>query len=59
VKKPRPWLKNAQGATAIEYSLIVAGLAVVIATAVFLTGGSLSGAFQAIETFLSGVNSRM
>ena len=49
------WLKNTYGATAIEYTLIVAGLAVVIATAVFLTGGSLAAAFQSIENVLHGI----
>lgn len=49
------WLLNKRGATAIEYALIVAGLAIAIATAVFLTGGSLANAFTAIEGVMAGV----
>jgi len=42
-------LKGAHGTTAIEYSLIVAGIAIAISVAVFSTGGSLTSAFVAIE----------
>lgn len=49
--------QDTRGATAIEYALIVAGLAVVIATAVFLSGGSLAKAFQAVETALASKSS--
>ncbi len=52
-------LKGTRAATAIEYSLIVAGIAVVIAIAVFSTGGSLATAFQFIETQLSGAVGKM
>ena len=51
------WLKNIRGATAIEYSLIVAGIAIVIAAAVFSTGGSLAGAFTAVEHAVAGIGS--
>lgn len=34
------------GATAVEYGLLVAGIAIVIATAVFLFGNRLRGVFQ-------------
>jgi Flp pilus assembly pilin Flp len=47
------WFKSNRGATAIEYALIVAGLAVVIAISVFMTGGSLANAFQFIEGKMS------
>ncbi|MCP9475928.1 MAG: Flp family type IVb pilin, partial [Nitrospira sp.] len=39
-------LKEEWGATAVEYGLLVAGIAIVIATAVFLFGGRLRGVFQ-------------
>jgi pilus assembly protein Flp/PilA len=39
-------LKEEWGATAVEYGLMVAGIALVIATAVFLFGGRLRGVFQ-------------
>lgn len=52
--KKHCWFRNSRGATAIEYALIVAGLAVVIATMVFTTGGSLSGIFTSIESAVAG-----
>lgn len=44
------YLSNEEGATAIEYGLIAAGIAVVIAGAVFAFGGELNTLF----TNLSG-----
>lgn len=44
--------KDESGATAIEYGLIVALIAVVIITAVSALGGKLKTAFEAIETKL-------
>ena len=38
------------GATAIEYGLIAAGIAVVIIAAVQLVGSNLSATFQAVAT---------
>ncbi|MBL4720902.1 MAG: Flp family type IVb pilin [Alphaproteobacteria bacterium] len=40
------------GATAIEYGLIAAGIAVVIITAVSLVGGSLTNTFTSISNAL-------
>ena len=40
------FLKNESGATAIEYGLIAAGIAVVIIAAVNAVGTSLSGTLQ-------------
>ncbi|HEX4198648.1 MAG TPA: Flp family type IVb pilin [Caulobacteraceae bacterium] len=44
--------KNESGATAIEYGLIVALIAVVIIGAVTSVGTALSGKFQTIATSL-------
>ena len=41
---------DGRGATAIEYGLIAAGIAVVIIAAVSLTGNSLNGVFTNIST---------
>ena len=40
------FVKDESGATAIEYGLIAAGIAVVIITAVNLVGTNLSGTFN-------------
>jgi Flp pilus assembly pilin Flp len=47
-----------RGATAIEYSLIVAGIAIAISIAVFSTGGSLASVFESIQRAVAGVASQ-
>jgi pilus assembly protein Flp/PilA len=44
------FLRDESGATAIEYGLIAAGIAVVIITAVQLIGTNLSATFQKVAT---------
>jgi pilus assembly protein Flp/PilA len=44
------FLCNEGGATAIEYGLIAAGIAVVIITAVQLVGTNLSGTFSSVSS---------
>ncbi len=46
MKKQWQVWKEEWGATAVEYGLLVAGIAIAIATAVFLFGGRLRGLFQ-------------
>ena len=46
------FLKDESGATAIEYGLIAAGIAVAIIAAVGLLGDSLSGLFGEVDTAL-------
>jgi pilus assembly protein Flp/PilA len=41
--------KDTRGATAIEYGLIAAGIAVAIAAAVFALGGDLANLFGAVS----------
>jgi pilus assembly protein Flp/PilA len=40
---------NQKGATAIEYGLIAAGIAVAIVAVVFTLGGKVQGAFSTVE----------
>ena len=44
------FVTDESGATAIEYGLIAAGIAVVIITAVQLVGTNLSGTFNNVAT---------
>ena len=46
------FFKDDSGATAIEYSLIAAGIAVAIITAVNGVGTALSGKFDTVSTSL-------
>jgi pilus assembly protein Flp/PilA len=52
MKTIRKLLTDESGATAIEYSLIAAGIAVAIITAVNGVGSSLSTKFTSISTSL-------
>ncbi len=51
----RRFLRNEAGATAIEYGLIVALIAVVVITAVSTLGKHLNNAFGKINTGLANV----
>ena len=42
--------KNEDGATAIEYGLIAAGISVAIASVVFTLGGEVEKAFNEVES---------
>lgn len=44
-----PLHKDERGATAIEYGLVAAGVAVAIAAAVFTLGGNIAGMFGSVS----------
>ena len=48
------YLKNEDGATAIEYGLIAAGISVAIVAIVFTLGGNVQQAFTDVNTELTG-----
>ena len=48
------WKADEEGATAIEYGLIAAGIAVAIAAVVFAFGEELVGLFEGLTDTLSG-----
>lgn len=48
------FIADKEGATAIEYGLIAAGIAVTISAAVFAFGGQLNGLFESLGGSLSG-----
>ncbi len=50
----RAFIRDDGGATAIEYGLIAAGIAVVIITAVNSIGTSLQGTFSNVSSQLGG-----
>ena len=47
--KLKKFLKDESGATAIEYGLIAAGIAVAIITVVNTLGGKLNNVFQSVS----------
>ncbi|MCK5384835.1 MAG: Flp family type IVb pilin [Alphaproteobacteria bacterium] len=50
------YLSREDGATAIEYGLIAAGIAVVISAAVFALGGSITNLFTEVGTTLDSAS---
>lgn len=46
------WAGNTSGATAIEYSLIAAGVAMVIAGVVYLLGDNVVGMYTSVQAAL-------
>lgn len=46
------WYKNTKAATAIEYSLIAAGIALAIVTAVFALGPEISLLFNQLTAWM-------
>ena len=52
----RAELQGDRGATAVEYGLLVALIAVVIIAAVLFLGGQLSGIFGEVATEVSNAN---
>ncbi len=53
MKKLIKSLKDEEGVTAIEYSLIAALIAVVIIGAVMLTGGKVNNVFSAVASAIT------
>ncbi len=52
-KLMKAYVREEDGATAIEYGLIAAGIAVAIAVTVGLVGGDLDALFESIRSYLS------
>jgi pilus assembly protein Flp/PilA len=53
------WALDARGATALEYGLIVAGVAMAMLLAVFLTGTSLSSLFSTIADAMTSSSAKV
>lgn len=45
--------KDEKGATAVEYGIMVAAIAAVIVTVVFVVGGKVDNAFEAVNTAMN------
>ncbi len=52
------FLRDEDGATAIEYGLIAAGIAIAIVLIVFAVGDSLANLFATIQTWLDAAENR-
>lgn len=52
IKKLLLWARDERGATVIEYSLIVAGVALVVVGAVFGLGHEIEGVLSALRSYL-------
>jgi len=56
--KKESWMKSEDGATAIEYGLIAAGIAVAISAVVFTFGADLATMFSDMATTISGASAQ-
>ena len=52
------YLKNEDGATAIEYGLIAAGISLAIVAVVFTFGDQLTGVFNEMESSMADAEAR-
>lgn len=50
----KKFLRSEDGATAIEYGLIAAGISVAIVAVVFLLGGHINDAFTTVDNKIAG-----
>ncbi len=48
------WAADSKGATAIEYSLIAAGISLAVAGFIFAFGDELSDVFERLVVYLAG-----
>lgn len=48
------FLKDEEGATAVEYGIMVAAIAAVIVAVVFVVGGKVDNAFEAVNGAMNG-----
>ncbi len=48
----RSWFSRDDGATAVEYGLIAAGIALAISAAVYSVGGNIVGMFDSLTNIL-------
>lgn len=53
------YLRNEDGATAIEYGLIAAGISLAIVAVVFTFGDQLETTFTSMETAMAGANAEV
>ncbi len=56
LEKLRKLFKDDEAPTAVEYALMVAGIAVVIIGAVFFLGGATRNAFQSVGNAVNNAN---
>lgn len=53
------WIQTEQAATAIEYALLAAGMAMACTTAIFLLGDDIGTVFDALGTSMSSAQGRI
>jgi pilus assembly protein Flp/PilA len=52
--KARTFMQDEEGASAVEYGLLVAGIAVVVMAAIYGIGTALNAKFTSVQTQLGG-----
>lgn len=54
LKSLKKFLKDEEAPTAVEYAIMVAGIAVVIIALVFILGGRVGGTFHNVASHMPG-----
>ena len=54
--KVRTFILDEEGASAVEYGLLVAGIAVVVMASIYLIGTNLNAKYDAVATQLGGAS---
>ncbi|MCX5889332.1 MAG: Flp family type IVb pilin [Deltaproteobacteria bacterium] len=50
----KTFVNDEEGASAVEYGLLIAGIAAVVMTAIYAIGTALQGKFESVQTKLGG-----
>jgi pilus assembly protein Flp/PilA len=53
MKMLKKFVQNEDGASAVEYALLVGGIAAVVMTMIYALGGSISGKFSSVNAQLA------
>jgi pilus assembly protein Flp/PilA len=53
MKMLKNFIRNEEGASAVEYALLVGGIAAVVMTMIYALGGSINSRFAAVNTQLA------
>jgi pilus assembly protein Flp/PilA len=54
INQARAFIKDEEGASAVEYGLLIAGIAVVVMGAIYAIGTSLNTKFTSVQTQIGG-----
>ncbi len=54
IREIKKFMMDEEGATAVEYGIMVAGIAAIVVAVVFTIGGRVNGAFTTVDSAIAG-----